>query len=232
MRAPVHHGLSRRGGHWASRCAAAWLIIIAGWQASVAQAALSIDQWHTSTGVKVLFVAADAIPMLDIEVSFDAGARLDPPAREGLASMTAALLDAGAGGRDEAAVADAFARIGARRSNGAGIDTAWAGLRSLVSEPELDRAVDLLVDMIARPAFPVSVLERERERSVQSIGESLQRPGAIMSRLFSQLVYPDHPYGTSTSIEKHAGDHSRGRRAVPSRALCALTRHDCHDRRN
>jgi hypothetical protein len=39
-------------------------------------------------GARVYFVRAASIPMLDVSVAFDAGARLDPPGVDGLASLT------------------------------------------------------------------------------------------------------------------------------------------------
>lgn len=57
---------------------------------SLAHAVLPIEHWTTSNGARVYFVRADAIPMLDVSIDFDAGARHDPPAKSGLASMTTA----------------------------------------------------------------------------------------------------------------------------------------------
>ncbi|MFP3616037.1 insulinase family protein, partial [Paraburkholderia sp. SIMBA_050] len=63
---------------------------------SVAQAALPIENWTASTGAKVFFVPSPSIPMLDVNIDFDAGGRYDPPGKAGLATLTAALLDKGA----------------------------------------------------------------------------------------------------------------------------------------
>ena len=45
----------------------------------LAHAVLPIEHWTTSNGARVYFVRADAIPMLDVSIDFDAGARHDPP---------------------------------------------------------------------------------------------------------------------------------------------------------
>lgn len=169
--------------------------------ATSAYAVLPIQQWQTSQGVNVLFVQADGIPMLDLEVRFDAGDRLDSPDKVGLADFTASLLDAGAGDRDEAAIADAFALLGAQRASWSGTDTASIRLRTLTSEPELTSAMQLITDMIARPKFVDSVLEREKLRSVVAFGDALKRPGTLMRRAYAQLSYPGHPYGALTSVK-------------------------------
>ncbi|MFK7967339.1 MAG: M16 family metallopeptidase [Burkholderiaceae bacterium] len=166
-----------------------------------ALAVLPIQQWQTSSGVNVLFVQADGIPMLDVEVRFDAGDRLDSADKSGLADLTASLLDAGAGDLDEQGIADAFAMLGAQRSSWSSMDSASVRLRSLTSEPELSRALSLVTDMIVRPRFNDQVLAREKQRAVLSIGNALKRPGVQMRRAYVDLSYPDHPYGLLTTIE-------------------------------
>lgn len=169
--------------------------------APLAAAVLPIEHWTTSRGVRVYFVRADAIPMLDVNLDFDAGARHDPAARAGLASMTAAMLARGVEGLDEAALAERFADLGASRGGGAGDDRASVSLRTLSSQRERDAAVDLLARIIAQPTFPAPLLERERERTVQRLREAQVRPDAIAQRTFSALAYPAHPYGVSPTPE-------------------------------
>ncbi|MBU6189634.1 MAG: insulinase family protein, partial [Betaproteobacteria bacterium] len=60
-----------------------------------ALAVLPIESWTTASGTRVLFVRADAIPMLDLQIDFDAGGRLVAPERLGLASMVNAMLAKG-----------------------------------------------------------------------------------------------------------------------------------------
>lgn len=185
----------------AARVVGRLLFVAFACSATLAHAVLPIEQWTTSHGVKVLFVQADGIPMLDIAVRFDAGDRLDPPEKIGLADMTASLLDAGAGDLDEAGIADAFALLGSRRSSWSGMDSATAELRTLTSEPELRESLKLFSDMIVRPKFSDAVVQREKERAVQGFRESLKRPGTLMRREYVRLLYRDHPYGALPSAE-------------------------------
>jgi hypothetical protein len=57
--------------------------------AGLAQAAPPIQHWTQDSGAKVYFVESASIPMLDVRIDFDAGARRDPAAQSGLASATA-----------------------------------------------------------------------------------------------------------------------------------------------
>ncbi len=163
--------------------------------ADATQAGLPIQNWSTSNGVRVLFVHAPSIPMLDLRLEFDAGDRRDPAGKPGVASLTAAMLAKGVDGIDEAAIADGFARIGALRGAGAGDDRASVSLRTLSSEAERTAALALFVRVLRGPTFPAAILEREKERTIQAIREAETKPGTIVSRRFMSLLYPTHPYG-------------------------------------
>lgn len=163
--------------------------------ATSVRAALPIEHWTTSSGARVYFVRADAIPILDINVDFDAGARLVPADKTGLASLTNSMLARGTEDLDEAQIAEGFARLGAQRGGGAGDDRAGVTLRTLGSEKVSDAAVALLAKILERPSFPESVLAREKERSIQAIREAETRPATIAQWTFDALLYGDHPYG-------------------------------------
>lgn len=166
------------------------------------RAALPIQHWTASSGARVYFVQADAIPMLDISVEFDAGSRFDPPDKAGLASLANAMLSRGTTGEtalDEAEIAERFARIGAQRGGGTSDDRAGLTLRTLTGAAELNEAVSLLAAMLAVPAFPAEVLERERTRWIQSVREAQTKPETIARQHFGRLLYPSHPYGREAS---------------------------------
>jgi len=169
-------------------------LLLLAWS-TFAEAVLPIEHWTTSRGARVYFVRADTIPMLDVNIDFDAGARHDPPGKAGLASMTGAMLARGIEGLDETALAERFADLGAVRGGGAGDDRASLSLRTLAAPRERDAAIDLIARIASRPTFPAALLERERERTIQSLREALVRPDAIAQRTFNALAYPSHPYG-------------------------------------
>jgi len=176
----------------------------AAFMSGAARAALPIEHWTTPSGARVYFVRADSIPMLDVSLDFDAGSRLDPAGRAGLASVANAMLARGAGGLDESAISEGFARIGAQRGGGAGDDRASVTLRTLTSEPELDEALALLARVVGHPDFPAAVLAREKERAIQAIRESETKPETIAQRAFDRAMYGDHPYGAHATPESVA----------------------------
>jgi len=60
-----------------------------------AQAAIPIQHWSLPNGAKVYLAATQALPIVDVQIDFDAGGRRDPPAQAGLASVTAGMVEKG-----------------------------------------------------------------------------------------------------------------------------------------
>ena len=188
---------------------------------TLAQAALPIEHWRTSNDVPVYFVRADAIPMLDVSVLFDAGARRDPPQRTGVASMVGRMLDKGAGDLNETELAESFARIGAQLGGGAGTDRASVSIRTL-SEPSVrDRAIELTSLVIASPRFDPEILDREKARLGQALAQALTQPSTIAQRRLDELLYPDHPYGRNADPDSIAAIEAEDLRAFHRRHYVA-----------
>jgi zinc protease len=174
-----------------------------------AQAILPIQHWTTAQGVRVYFVEAPTIPMLDVQVDFDAGNRFDKKEKAGVSDLANAILGKGiaahgnAAGLNESQIAEGFANLGALRGGSASEDRASITLRTLSSEPERVEALSLLAQLIAYPSFPENVLSREKERLIQAIKEAETKPETIANKTYSALLYGNHPYGfdgTAASI--------------------------------
>ncbi len=180
--------------------------------APLAFATLPIQHWVQPSGARVYFVESPAIPMVDVQIDFDAGTRRDPAGKPSLASVTADMMEAGilardprrgAPGRvtrydaamDENQLGEAWADLGAQFGAGAGNDRMSFSLRSLVEPDLLARAVALASRQIGEASFPAPIWERERARMVAALRESYTRPGNVAGRAWLPEVYRGHPYG-------------------------------------
>ena len=166
-----------------------------------AHAGIPIQHWSQPGGAKVWLVESPAIPMVDVQIDFDAGGRRDPADQAGLASVTAGMLSKGvaAGGSeaalDENQLGEAWADLGASFSASAGSDRMSFSLRSLSYPDLLERAAMLAARQIGEPSFPEPIWQRDRERLSAAIREANTRPATVAGRAFSKGVYGDHPYG-------------------------------------
>ena len=186
--------------------AGAWLACtLAGFGVNAAWAVLPIQHWQQASGAKVWLVESPSIPMVDIQVAFDAGARREPQDQAGLATALAMMTDKGVQAQgqqpalDENALGEAWADLGASFDAGAGKDSFSYSLRSLTVPDLLQRSVQLAARQIAHPSLPADVWQRDRARWSASIAESNTRPGTVAGRAFTQAVYGGHPYGWRTT---------------------------------
>jgi zinc protease len=155
-----------------------------------------IAHWQTSNGARVYYIHAPELPMVDIQLVFDAGSARDGR-REGLAALTNLMLDKGAGDWDEETIIRRFESLGARYSSDSLRDMASINLRSLSGEEHLKGAVELFSAIVAQPRFDETILERERQQVLIALKAEADDPGDIAERAFYKALYRKHPYASS-----------------------------------
>lgn len=166
-----------------------------------AQAALAIQNWQTPQGARVYFVESRELPILDVAVSFPAGSARDPAGKAGLAQLTHGLLDQGADGLSDTAIAHRLADVGAVLGGSFDRDRAAVTVRTLSSVAEKGVALDTLARVLQRPDFPQPVVEREKARLISAIREAEADPGTVAGKAFYRALYGDHPYAHDESGE-------------------------------
>ncbi len=172
--------------------------------ARAALAGVKIEHWVSPTGARVYFVESRVLPMLDVQVDFAAGSMFDPAGKSGTAALTRSTLDLGAGTRDETAIAEQLADIGATLGGGADTDRASVAVRTLAAPEKRNAAIDILRNVLQAPRFDPAIVEREKARTVAGLKEALTRPDAIVGKAFWSALYPAHPYGRQATPESVA----------------------------
>ncbi len=167
-----------------------WFLV---WFSPLLSAAPAIDHWTTAKGVAVYHVATRGLPLVDIRVVFDAGSARDEQ-QFGLATMTSALLDTGAGEWNADAIANRLDGVGAQLGTGVSRDMAWLSLRSLTLPDKLTVALDTAASILAQPRFDPADFERERQRALIGIQQRGESPDELAEIAFNKLLYGDHPY--------------------------------------
>jgi zinc protease len=165
-----------------------------------------IKHWQTSRGVRVYFVESHELPMVDLQIVFDAGSVRDPEEKLGLAQLANSLLNQEAGGMNADDISFEFERLGAEYSARGAYDTASVSLRSLSDQGLLNSAIDILKKVVTNPKFSEEVIERERNRLLVGIQRKYQSPQAIAAERFDEEVFSGHPYahpneGTPESLK-------------------------------
>ena len=173
---------------------------------SSAQAKLDIKHWTTPEGAKVFFAQTKGLPILDIQLNFDAAASRDGD-QFGLASLTSALLGTATQYHNEEQIINSFEAVGAQFSNSSLKDMSIVSLRTLTRQSILKKSLDIFTEVIAQPSFEQTYLTREKRQTLRAIEAAKQSPASVASLAFDKAVFADHPYahakiGTQETISQ------------------------------
>ena len=175
---------------------------------AAAHAILPIEKLDSFKGSKGYLVQTKALPMVDIEVSIDAGDRFDPSGKSGLADMAAGLMNYGVRGDQgilsEAQIADEIADLGANIGLSVGGERAILRIRSLSRKDLRDRAVKLAAAMLSSPTYETKIVEREKQRTITSLLEAETKPEFVLERRFAKSIYGNYPLGNDPTVKSVA----------------------------
>jgi zinc protease len=168
----------------------------------------NIQQLKTPAGITVWLVESHQIPIISVEVDFRAGSAYDPAGQEGLANLTASLLDEGAGKLDATAFKEALDDLGARF--GATADTTDINVTMDTLVDNRQKAFELLGQSLQSPRFDADALARVRTAILSGIKRGEENPGVVANRAFDKAIFGTHPYahpsnGTLASVAKLDG---------------------------
>lgn len=152
-----------------------------------------IENWVTDNGAKVYFVQSASLPMIDIQLVFDAGSARNGD-KGGLSLLTNALLSDGTQNMDAQTIHERFEEVGAEFEADAQRDMAYVKIRSLSAPKYLDQAVSTLTEVLTMPTFPQEALDRERNNALIALQNDAQNPSKIASNKFYQLTFDAQPY--------------------------------------
>jgi len=159
------------------------------------------QHFTTSNGVPVIFFQTNQLPIVDVDLRFNAGSARDESIRKnsfGLASMVADLLTKGTKELDETAFAEATEQLGIELGSAAYKDQFVVNLRSMSDSDKLTPALKLLNDVVNQPRFDAKVLERSKAQQVLGLRQMMQNPSYLASTTFSEALYGTHPYAHSS----------------------------------
>jgi zinc protease len=157
----------------------------------------TIQQFKTKSGVPVRFVQTTTLPIVDVDLRFNAGSARDGSIQKdgfGIANMTATMLTQGSKSLDENKFTQAVETLGINLDSSAYKDMFIVSLRSLSDDKHLLPAIDLMTQMLSEPAFDDAILARNKARLLVGLQQQKQDPNSLASLAFDQALYGEHPY--------------------------------------
>ena len=149
----------------------------------------------------VLYLFQDAeIPLIKISALIRTGSIYDPPAKSGLAQLTATLLRTG-GTADQTpqAINEALEFMAAELEFSMGRESGAASLS--VHKKDFPRALPLLANLFTAPAFDPTQLDLAKKQEMESIRRSNDNPEEIVYREFRRFLYQGNPRSQIPTLE-------------------------------
>jgi zinc protease len=164
-------------------------------QLTVPRVGREVERRVLSNGMVLYLVSDRSLPVLNAYAVFRAGSLYEPTDRAGLAQFTASQLRSGG---TAAMAVDALNEelevLGVSIESGIGSETISLTVSALAKNA--DRSLELLAEMIRRPAFATTPLQTYRGRVVDDLRRVPDNPSRLMTQEFARAMYTEaHPLG-------------------------------------
>ena len=146
-----------------------------------------------ATGERLLVVRDRSLAVLSFRAVTLGGLAVEPPAQSGLSRLYAQTVTRGTARHSAAEIASLVESMAGQLEVSSG--RVSVGLRVDVPSRHLVRALELGLDVLTAPAFPLAECEREQALQLEEIRVQADRPAARTMRALNALLYPNHPYG-------------------------------------
>ena len=160
------------------------------------------DYWRANfeNGIQLIGTESNEVPTVNVQLYIKGGHELDAndPQKAGLASLTAALMNESTQNYSSEEISEELRLVASSISVSGGRSETVVGVSTL--SKNLTRTMELLEEILYRPAFTEEDFNRVKQQQLESIRASYQNPAAVASQIYSRLLYGDeHIYSVPTS---------------------------------
>jgi zinc protease len=155
------------------------------------------QMFTTANGMTVWLLERRGLPLVAVSLAIPIGAAADPKDAQGLAWITANMLDEGAGTRSAVQVSTAIDDLGGSLATGAMADGSYANLSVL--KKNFGAAFKVFSDVVARPKLDPKEWKRVSDLWKNDLKKRASDPDAVARVVAPAALFgPDAPYGHPT----------------------------------
>lgn len=148
-------------------------------------------------GIPVHILRSGIQRVIKIEFIFNGGKSFEHI--DGAAYFTAKMLSEGTRSYDSKSIAHKLDDFGAHLDLHSTLDFSMVSLYCL--SKHVEELLPMLLEIITEPVFPEEQLSLMKEIELQQLKIDLLKAKVKARKIFRQVMYGDHPYGKSLSIE-------------------------------
>lgn len=153
----------------------------------------AFEQETLPNGLQILWIPDDSLPYVSLQMMVKTGSSEDPSGKEGLASLTAGLLERGTNKRSAPKIAEDLEQIGSSFDIEVQPDYIVTSASALT--PNRDNILGQFEEILLKPSFPKSELERQRKMTLAGLNKLPDHAESFAQFVFPQFLYGKHPYG-------------------------------------
>jgi predicted Zn-dependent peptidase len=188
----------------------------------------ALHRAELENGLRILVLEDHRLPRVAFSLTLRHGEASLPVEQAGLLSLTADLLERGAGARDSLALASATDELGASLATGAGWDSIGVAVAGLSRDEATLLAI--LADVVLRPRLDPREAQRARSERLAQLEGAKDDPATLLGWSAAAALYPGHRFGAPAdgTPKSVAGFDARvarslhGRFFVPNDAVIAV----------
>ena len=185
---------------------------------------MSVEIHACPNGVRIVAEPMPGLRSASIGLYVTAGGRHERVEQNGIAHFLEHMAFKGTPTRTAQAIAEEIEDVG-------GYINAYTGKEmtayyARVLEADVERALDILADIVLNPLFDAPDIEVERDVILQEIGQALDTPDDIIFDWLQEVAYPGQPFGRTIlgPAERVSRLPAGGSRGVRRTSTTARTR--------
>lgn len=165
----------------------------------------NVNQFTLDNGIQVLHKKIDSNPIITLQVFLRGGIINDKKELAGLANLTQVLMTKATKTRNSERLSNDIEDIGANLSLDVDYDS--CRITITVTDPHIEKAAEILSDIIRNPAFDDKEIEKERTNILAGIDRREDSIFNVANDLLNKTFYAGHPYswtnyGTKETVSK------------------------------
>ncbi|HET6891539.1 MAG TPA: pitrilysin family protein, partial [Pyrinomonadaceae bacterium] len=171
------------------------LLAISAVSPAMAQGQLKLPPYKKvklKNGMTLLLMEQHEVPLVSFSLIVKAGSVVDPPGKEGLASVTAALLRKGTKSRTADQISAELDFIGGTLNVAPGPDYTSGGAEFV--NKDVGKGLDLVSDLLLNAQFPQDELTKLIKQRIDGIKSTKDQPSNVIGNYFNAYLYGSLPY--------------------------------------
>jgi zinc protease len=144
------------------------------------------NEFLLENGLRVIFIHKDKLPLVKLNLMFNAGSKYDPENKNGLSYLTSLVMDEGADGMNALQLSDEFDMLGSSFNVSTDNDLINLSLQTL--SENFDRSLELFSKVLLKPSFNDNDFNREKKKLITRIMQSKDEPEYLADQIFDRVI--------------------------------------------